>query len=370
MSYLLAAAVIVAATGLNSLILAIWPGFQGYAIAYLVAIVVAARTGFGQGLFASALSFAIGGPIFAAKTMGALDPARIAMAIFISLLVSRLQKRSEEVSAVNAALSAVLNAATQTGIVGVDPDGRVTLFNTGAETLLGYRASDVVGKSRLTDLVIGEVVGRQTGPPTRVQFTELVQPLTQSHYSDRDFVLARRDGVRLIAQISLTAQRGGPDNELRGYVAVFRDITDLRRNEEAMLNAMRAAEAAAKTRSDFLATMSHEIRTPLNGVIGMTGLLLETALGPEQREFADTIRNSGEALLTVINDILDFSKIEAGKLELEDIEFDIRRPWRSAPRSLARRRRTTSRSNWSMPASTGRRAAGSRRPGPAAADRS
>jgi len=193
------------------------------------------------------------------------------------------------------------------GILFTEPEGVVHSANPAACRILGLSEGEIqrVGMQGLMD-------------STDERWGPFLEERNANGYARREVRVRRGDGTIIPLDISsaIFEDEGG----MRRMSVIFRDISDrVRLFEESA----RAALEASRMKSEFLATMSHEIRTPMNAVIGMTALLLDTALTPEQREYADMAHNASQSLLSLINDILDFSKIEAGKLELEEVDFNL-----------------------------------------------
>jgi PAS domain S-box-containing protein len=205
---------------------------------------------------------------------------------------------SKQAEAMRAQLAAIVSAS-QDAMGSTTVDGRILSWNPGAERLYGYSAAEALGQP-LARVVPAERQEELAGLLARVSAGERVDQLETMHVT--------KDGRLVDVALSLAPIRA-PDGAVSGIAVTARDITERR--------------AVDRLKDEFVSTVSHELRTPMNGIIGMSGLLLNTDLTPRQREYVEAIRQSSDALLTVINDILDFSKIEAGKLELETIAFDV-----------------------------------------------
>ena len=223
----------------------------------------------------------------------------------------------------------VLSAASEVAIIATDINGIITVFNTGAERMLGYHAQEMVDRQTAAAIVVNSEIDERNEQMSKrlsrpVSGFELFVTMTQSGKpEEREWTFVRKGGTKLTVNLVVTA-RLDDEGKTVGYVGVASDITARKRAEQELLQAKIAAESANRAKSAFLANMSHEIRTPMNGIIGMSDLILSTSLNRQQLEFAQTIRKCGHSLLTVLNDILDFSKIEAGKMVLESVPFALR----------------------------------------------
>jgi len=252
-------------------------------------------------------------PVIKSIRRAALHEAGGRELLMLRVRDARKQKQAEAtLSELTAQLQAALEAIWE-GILVVNTAGNIVNMNH------RFSAMWAISESVLQEgdaAVFAWIKGQLANP------TECIQGVAQ----DDDATDSESFALLELSNGKVFERRSRPQTAhdgVIGRVFSFHDITERVLSERELVLARERAELANRAKSEFLAMMSHEIRTPMNGVIGMTSLLLDTGLDVEQRQFAETVRTSGEALLTIINDILDFSKIEARKLSLEIIDFNL-----------------------------------------------
>ncbi|MFY9926080.1 MAG: ATP-binding protein [Opitutaceae bacterium] len=210
-------------------------------------------------------------------------------------------------------LSLVASKTDNLVIIG-SADGKIEWVNSAFCRVMEYTLDEVVGKDPGILL---------SGPDTDAVQADLIRDeIAKGNGANTEIIHYSKSGRKYYLHLEVQVVRNQA-GQVENFIAIENDITSRVETENQLRRAKAEADFASRAKSEFLASMSHEIRTPMNGVIGMTSILMETPLTSEQRDFVNTIRTSGEALLTIINDILDFSKIESGKMELEKAPFEL-----------------------------------------------
>jgi PAS domain S-box-containing protein len=214
------------------------------------------------------------------------------------------------------------------GMAHADFDGRWLRLNEKLCAIVGYTREELLHKT------FQEITYPEDLPASLDRLAGLRRGELSGYSLEKRYV--RKDGPPVWVDLSVSVQRdaaGAPAY----LIAIIQDISERKRLEGELRQAMEAAEAASRAKSEFLAHVSHEVRTPLNAILGMNELALDTPLTEQQRKYLTVVRSSAEALLEVINDLLDFSKIEAGKLELDQSPFLLRTMLNETLRALALR---------------------------------
>jgi PAS domain S-box-containing protein len=197
-------------------------------------------------------------------------------------------------------------------VVGLDYEGRVTIFNRVAEVVSDYPRAEVLGRKWIDLGVLSELEPWQQDVAVGKWSVPLANQQTIKGKNGQIRTIAWRNSLQDLSETSRVA-----------LISVGIDVTEQLEAQAALIEAKHLAEAASRSKSEFLANISHEIRTPMNAVIGMTGLALRTELSEKQRNYLEKVNAAAHGLLGIVNDVLDYSKIEAGKLHFEKRNFHL-----------------------------------------------
>ena len=225
------------------------------------------------------------------------------------------RKRGEEALRLSNAYNRSLIEASLDPLVTIGPDGKITDVNAATEAATGRSRGELIG----TDFC------DYFTEPARAR-AGYEQVFREGTVRDYPLELRHRDGRVMSVSYNASVYRDEA-GQVIGVFAAARDITERLAKE--------AAEAANRAKDEFMANVSHEIRTPMNAILGMTDLVLDTALTDDQRQCLTTVKSAADSLLGIINDLLDFSKIEAGKMELDLADFSLRAAVGDTVRALA-----------------------------------
>lgn len=247
--------------------------------------------------------------------------------VYVTDITPVVQARKAAMEA-QAKLQGIFNATTEFSIIATDLEGTIQLFSQGAEKLLGYQASEMVGKQTPSILHVPDEVEKlaqalsvEKGHPV-TGFDVLTDAANKGSADVREWTYVRKDGSRFPVSLVTTAIHN-EFGKTTGYLGIAKDISAEIESREALFFAKQQAESANQAKSDFVAHVSHAVRTSVTSVLGMAQLLAKTELTEKQHKYVDLMQSSGKLLTSMLDDVLDLSRIEAGKIQFAPAQFDL-----------------------------------------------